>query len=277
MRERSDFWATAAPGEGETLAAKAIAAGFTTVGAAGGDGTVHEVANAILSAAKTDVALAVFPLGSANDYADAIGLRDNWWTRDDAVFTSRRVDGGIIRSGARTRYFVNGVGLGFNCAVTLEARRMRWLRGVPLYTLALLRALWSRYRAPPMQVLADEHCHDGSLLALSVGLGRREGNFVLNPRALVDDGWFDYVHVGPLARWKLISYLPRMVTGRIPYGDPHIQAGRCRSLRVMSETPLAVHADGEFFCLPEDQITSMEIELLPSALRVAMPFSTIPP
>ncbi len=272
LRDRAEFWATSGPGEAEPLAAKAIAAGFTTIGAAGGDGTVHEVANGILSARRPDITLAVFPLGSANDYAFSLGLHENWWARAESGMQPRSVDIGRVRSReGRERFFVNGLGLGFNCAVTLEARRLPWLRGVPLYTLALVRALWLRYAAPHIQLTIDKIDRTGPLLALTVALGRREGNFLLTPNALVDDGWFDYVQVGQLPRWKLISYVPRMITGRIPTTDPQIRTGRCRSLRVASECPLAVHTDGEIFCQPGDGIASMEIELLPGALRALGP------
>jgi diacylglycerol kinase family enzyme len=269
LQDRCEFWPTSAPGDGEELARQAIAAGFTTVGAAGGDGTVHEVANGLLSANRSDVVLAVYPIGSANDYAYSLGLPNDWWDRSADSFFRRFVDVGMVAApGGRRRYFVNGMGLGFNCAVTLEARRLHWLQGVPLYALALLQALRSRYAAPHMELTFDDNRHSGLVLALSVGIGRREGNFLLNPNAEVDDGWLDYLHVGPLRRWKLLSYVPRMVTGRIPLRDPLIHAGRCRRLTVRSSAPLAVHADGEFFCQPADEITEIDVQLLPGALCV---------
>jgi diacylglycerol kinase family enzyme len=269
LRHTGEFWPTDAPGDGEHLARKAIAAGFTTIGAAGGDGTVHEVANGLLAAGQPDVTLAVFPIGSANDYAYSLGLDENWWARSDGMFGPRRVDVGVVRAAdGRARWFVNGLGLGFNCAVTLEARKLRWLQGVPLYATALVRALCCRYSAPRMRLAADQARLDGRILALTVGLGRREGSFVLTPHAQLDDGWFDFVRVGPLPRWKLVGYLPRMVSGRMPPRDPLVHSGRCRSLTIQSETPLAIHTDGEFFCRPEDNVTDVEIHLLPGILSV---------
>jgi diacylglycerol kinase family enzyme len=268
LRERCEFWPTTAPGEAETLVHKAVGEGFRIIGAAGGDGTVHEVANGLMALQRRDVALAVFPFGSANDYAYSLGLDGHWWTYLERGSSTRWVDVGMVRSEGRQRYFVNGLGVGFNCAVTIEARRLRHIRGVALYSLALLRALCSRYAAPSMEVVADSRHSVGPLLAMCIGLGRREGNFLLTPEAILDDGWFDYVKVGPLPRWKLISYIPRIISGRIPRRDRLIEVGRCRRLQLQSQVPLAVHADGEFFCLPEDNVRAITVELMPRALQV---------
>ena len=70
----AEFRPTAAPGHAEELARKAALDGFATVAAAGGDGTVHEVANGLLTAGNPDVIFAVWPMGSANDYAYALSL-----------------------------------------------------------------------------------------------------------------------------------------------------------------------------------------------------------
>jgi diacylglycerol kinase family enzyme len=152
--------------------------------------------------------------------------------------------------------------------VTLESRRIRWLRGVPLYGLALLRALWRHFKHPRLKVAFDGQEREVPTLALTVALGRREGNFVLAPHALLDDGLFDYLHAGPISRWELIRHAPGMITGRLPQNHPRLWMGRCRRVTVASATPLLVHTDGEFFSKPEDGVLGLEIDLLPGRLRV---------
>jgi diacylglycerol kinase family enzyme len=265
---RAEFRPSEGPGHAEELA-RAAAGEFAVVAAAGGDGTVHEVANGILRADRPETALAVFPTGSANDYADSLGLAPGWWLRPKPDLVLRAVDVGVVRSPeGRQRHFVNGLGLGFNGAVTLESRRIRWLRGVPLYGLALLRALWRHFKHPRLKVTFDGEQREAPTLALTIALGRREGNFVLAPDALLDDGLFDYLHAGPVSRWELLRHAPGMITGRLPQNHPRLWLGRCRRVTVASETPLLVHTDGEFFCRPEDGVTGLEIDLLPGRLRV---------
>lgn len=265
----ADFQPTQFAGHAEELARTAAADGFAVVAAMGGDGTVHEVANGILHASRSGVSLAVIPAGSANDYAHSLKLDERWWQSQNGPPQDRLVDVGAVRSpNGRARYFVNGLGLGFNGAVTLESRRIRYLRGVPLYGLALLRALVRHYTAPVMSITFDEKQYDLPTLALTVALGRREGNFVLAPEAILDDGYFDYLHAASLSRWELLRNVPGMVTGHLPEDHPKIRRGRCRRVAVSSQTPLLVHVDGEFFCQPADQIHSLEVEILPLALRV---------
>src|SRR5205085_2805387 len=75
LGSRADFRATTGRGHAEELAFDAARAGFPVVAAAGGDGTVHEVANGLLRADRPDATLAVLPIGSANDYAHSLGLK----------------------------------------------------------------------------------------------------------------------------------------------------------------------------------------------------------
>ena len=239
------------------------------VAAAGGDGTVHEVANGLLRSGKPDVTFAPIPAGSANDYVNGLGLTDDWWRRPDPAVSPGLVDVGRVISGGRSRYFVNGFGAGFNGMVTRESRRIRRLRGLALYGLAVLRVIVYHYTCPITTICLD----DGEptvapMLGLSLALGRREGNFVVAPRAELDDGLFDYLLGGAATRWDLLLFMAQMAAQRLRNDHPFVRMGRCRRATLHSETPLIVHLDGEFFCLPEDGVHDLEVELLPQALRV---------
>ena len=96
--------------------------------------------------------------------------------------------------------------------------------------------------------------------------------FVVAPDARLADGLFDYLHAGPLSRWEVLRYMPRLARGgRLPAAHPNVWLGRCREVRLSSEAPLTVHLDGEFFCLAEDGVRNLDIRILPAALRVHRP------
>ena len=259
---------TQRPGHAVELARSAAEEGYPIVAAAGGDGTVHEVANGILLANRPDVVFSVWPVGSANDYAFALDLTT--WIRRwrQIALEERMVDVGRVESGGRSEFFVNCLGIGFNGAVTYEARKISWLRGMPLYGLATLKSLWRHFDQPLLRVHFDDFIREVPTLALSVNLGQREGNFPVTPGAILDDGWFDVVQAGPVTRWQALKLLPRLATGTLSSDNPSLWLGRCREVRVESPTPLRVHVDGEFFCQPEDTVRELRIQLLPKRLRV---------
>ena len=214
----AEFRPSTQPGQAEELARAAVGEGFPIVAAAGGDGTVHEVGNGILRADNAAVIMAVLPIGSANDYAYSLGLGSEWWEHADPNRIPRLVDVGIVRSQGRERYFLNGMGLGFNGAVTVESRKIRRLQGVALYGVALMRALLFHFRAVPMSVDLDGLIRNQPTLGLSLALGQREGNFVVAPKASLVDGLFDYLHIQNVTRLQL----PRLVTALFARPFPRI-------------------------------------------------------
>ena len=259
---------TSKPGEARDLAQRACEEGFAVVVAAGGDGTVHEVVNGILAANRPEVVFAAWPFGSMNDYAYTLGFAKQWRERLARCETVR-ADVGQLRWGGRSVHFANGCGIGFNGMVTVEARKIRRLRGLPLYSLAVLRALRKHFAAPVMEILRDGQTESRPLLAFSLGLGQREGGFPLLPLAKLDDGLFDWLHIEDIARWEILRYFPGMVRGHLPLAHAKVRVGRCSRVRIVSPVPLCVHADGELVCVPADDVRTLEVELLPGRLRVA--------
>lgn len=264
--DRAVFQPTDHPGHAVELAMAAARDGYRIVAAAGGDGTAHEVANGLLQAGG-HVRFGLVPIGSANDYAYSVAAE-----MTPGPSGVRLVDVGRVREpGGREKFFICCLGLGLNGAVTLESRRIRWLQGMLLYGWATLRALWRHYGCPTMRIeLDDEPVWETPTLLFSTLLGKREGGFVLAPQARLDDGWFDFIHAARLSRWQVLRFLPRLALFGPPSSHPQVRQGRCRRVRLVSEAPLNVHLDGEFFCTTPDDVRELEIELLPRALEVEM-------
>ncbi len=267
----ADFRETREPGHGIALAEAAAREGFARVIAAGGDGTVHEVANGLLRADVPGIRFGVWPIGSSNDYASALNI-GTWWERRGrgVTLTPKALDVGRVFSGTRSLFFVNCLGIGFNGMVALESRKIRSLRGLPLYASAFVRAMLWHYQAPPLTIRYDDMELALPTLAATVNVGIREGGFPVTSRAELDDGLFDYLHVSDAKRWQLARYLPALIAGTLPTDHPKIRTGRCSRVSVRGDTPLCVHADGEFFSRPEAGVTGLDIELLPRKLLVEM-------
>ncbi len=264
----TEFLPTTHIGHAEDLAREA-APRYDRIIAAGGDGTVHEVANGVLKANGASPMFSVVPIGSANDYAHSLGIL-NWWNtgRNWDELRTQAVDVGEIRQAGRKRFFLNGCGIGFNGYVSQEARGIRWLRGIPLYTLAVLKTLLHHFHAPECIVSRDHVEIRQPALVLSFAIGQREGGFPLALNAKVDDGLFDWLRVGSVSRWELVRHLPSMMTGKLPQHHPHLNQGRCRNASIQCADPLCIHLDGEMYALPADRIHQVELECLSKRLNV---------
>jgi diacylglycerol kinase family enzyme len=124
-----DVAETSHRGHAAALAVRAMREGLDVVVALGGDGTVNEVVNGLLTdGPKPDLpALAVVPGGSTNVFARAIGLPTHPFDATGAILEalragrSRRIGLGL----ADDRYFTFNAGLGFDAEVVhrIEKRR----------------------------------------------------------------------------------------------------------------------------------------------------------
>src|SRR3954466_11801478 len=111
---------SARPGHVVNLATEAAGQGFSKVVAAGGDGTVHEVANGVLRSGRREGVFATWPVGAANDYAFTLGMQEWWRRRSERLPTQvLEVDVGRVTGGGRERFYVNALGVGFNGMVTV--------------------------------------------------------------------------------------------------------------------------------------------------------------
>jgi diacylglycerol kinase (ATP) len=261
---------TTGPGVASEIARMAVEEGFAGVVAMGGDGTVHETATGLLNANRLNVPLIVCPAGSANDYAHSLVREFGESVRWPRITTS--VDVGRVHGlSPRPAWFVNSLGLGFSARVTLESRRIRWLRGAWLYGLAALRAMTRYFDCHEWRVGIDgQPAEWRPVLMLSLLIGRREGNFLLAPRARMADGEFDFAIAGRLRRWDVIRLLPALALNGPPAGYRELATGRCHSLEIEAPMPIAAHVDGEILTRPEDDRRSARVELIPGRLPVSV-------
>jgi YegS/Rv2252/BmrU family lipid kinase len=235
-----EFQWTEGPGHGIELGRRAVESA-DVVCAVGGDGTVHEVANGLM---PDPVPLVVIPCGSGDDFAKLVGCpltpEELFDVLDDGV--GAKLD--VIDTGVR--YCVNSCGLGFEAQVTKNSRSIRRLKGLPLYLLAVGKAL-AEFRCPRITVTLDDgEEFPGERLLVSVGNGvSAGGGFYLTPDAVPDDGMIDLCMVEKMGRARMLRLLPLSLKGAHT-GRAEVVMRRTRSLTVESSDPLHLHIDGEY-------------------------------
>jgi diacylglycerol kinase (ATP) len=247
----------------------------------GGDGTIHRH---LAQLVELRLPLLVVPCGSGNDFARALTLdsiQDSlaaWRKFSGGGRNVRTIDLGVISSqepsGTRNSFHfccVGGVGL--DGEIARRANRLpRWFRGHGGYALSLLPALF-KFKPRPVKVLAPqnrsgvfvERSNRPTVLAAFANTPVYGGGMRIAPRALLDDGLLDVCVVGAVARLRLLRLFPSVYFGR-HLGIPEVGYFQTESLRIETERPLDVYADGEYVCR-----TPIDVSIARQALVVLVP------
>jgi YegS/Rv2252/BmrU family lipid kinase len=230
---------TAHSGEAEALARRAAKEGFARIVAAGGDGTVSQVANGLTGSNAT---LGVLPMGTVNVFAMELGLpvynlKRCWDIIEDT--NVRLVD----LPSANGKYFVQLAGVGLDAQVVKETSLAFKRSFGPLSY--LISAAQIAARQPPKLFIESEHTslEEGSFVL--IGNGRLYGGpFPFFKHAIIDDGLFDVVVFKRLGYLEIIKYLQDVVFSS-DINAPEIEYFQTRQLRITSEQDVPLECDGE--------------------------------
>ena len=258
-----DIIQTEKPGQAIALAEAAVTEGFDVVVAAGGDGTLSEVANGLLRAAGdgTTIPFGVLPIGTANDFSDMVGLpRDlQAAVQNIAAGQTCQIDVGRVND----HFFINNCAVAMEPMITLENIRMKRLSGELRYVVALLRGL-VKLKAWQMQISWDDGGHDGPTYLLSVCNGPRTGGFYMAPDAAVDDGLFDFVFAPQVPKLTVLGILVKLFR-KTHIFHSRVVYGRTRHISITSQPGTPIHADGEIIA---EAATRVEYGILPGKLTL---------
>lgn len=256
-------------GHATELAAEAAGA-FGLVVAAGGDGTVHEVANGLLSVGgEPRAGMAVLPIGTGNDFVKLLGTRRLAHAFDVILAgATRPVDVGRVTTEDGTEYFVNGMGTGIDVEVVRHVARLPRIRGIAGYLIAVLRALrtFDPIRA---RLVVDGVAFDSSIMIAAIGNGVSQGGgFYLTPDARADDGRLDLCVIPEMSMRRILFTLPRLFNGS-HVRLPDVRSLTFTTLEIETEAALFYQLDGE---LREPRTSRrLSVEVVPGALHVAGP------
>ncbi len=259
-----EFALTRGPGHATALAREG-AGRCTRVIAVGGDGTVHEVANGLLtSGAPTLPALGVVPVGTGNDFAKmtyTARLAPAKAVAALAAGSTRRFDVGQ----AWGEYFINSLGIGLDADVARRVNQYKHWPGALGYVVAALSAVLNR-RAIPLHIDADGDAWHGPTTILEIGIGPCAGGvFYLVPDARPDDGMLDVCAIGPCSAAFLVTRAHHVLRGTHTT-LAEVRMARAGRVRITSGSgPLTAHLDGELRSPGSD---ILEVTLVPAALPV---------
>jgi YegS/Rv2252/BmrU family lipid kinase len=252
------FCATVEAGDAQSRAREAVAQGYERIVAAGGDGTIHEVANGIAGSSAT---LGLMPMGTMNVFANELGLPANDLGRCwDIICTGRTRE--IDLPTANGRHFVQLAGVGLDAQVVKETSLALKRNFGPLSY--LISAAQIAGRKPPRLLIEAEEAmtEEGSFVL--VGNGRLYGGpFPFFKHAALDDGLLDVLVFKQIGYIEIIKYLQNVIfASRIT--TPEVEYFQTRRLRVSSGEDVPVELDGELVggCPVEFQIQPPRLKVL---------------
>ncbi len=262
-----DIVLTQGSGDGRVLAETAVSEGYEAIIAAGGDGTISEIINGMLSKSGDDPSLpfGILPIGTANDLADMVNIpRDLTQVAQlIAEGTTRQIDVAQIND----HYFDNNCALGMEPLVTLEHTKIKKVKGNLRYFLALVKAI-AKLKAWHYKIEWDDGSFDGPAFILSIcNTPRTGGLFFMAPDAQVDDGLLDLVLAPQMSKAKVLTLLPKLFKGT-HVQDPNVIYTQTTQLSVHSDPGTPIHADGELIA---PSITHADYKIHPGKITLFAP------
>jgi len=250
----------------------------------GGDGTVHRH---LAQLVELRFPVLVVPCGSGNDFARALNLRSvrealaAWRKFSSGGGNVRSIDLGAITSLIADRqdagespaphYFCCVGGVGLDGEVARRANQLpRWLRAHGGYILSLLPALL-RFAPISMKISVPRAEHRDAFVARSAkpivvatfaNAPAYGGGMKIAPQAKLDDGALDVCVIHNMNKFKLFCFFPTIYFGR-HLSIRQVEYFQTERLRLETEGPLDVYADGEYVCR-----TPIEVSVAREALRV---------
>jgi diacylglycerol kinase (ATP) len=257
---------TARAGDEVTIAQQAIAHGYRRIVAVGGDGTWSNVGNAILRSGQ-QAALGLVAGGTGCDLAKSLDVPAHDPAAAAEVIAAghtRTIDVGTVEG----RHFLNVVGFGFDIAVIEDSRRVRYLRGAPLYLYCAVRQLY-RFPGFPVEMAVDgQPGRREDMLMLVIANARVfGGGFKIAPTADLADGALDAVVFTNMPRRRRLPIMLSLLRGT--HGSlPDVRTSRASTFRLRFAGPPAYETDGEWNRAGSSELA---IGTRPAALRVLVP------
>jgi diacylglycerol kinase (ATP) len=236
--------------------------GASGVVAVGGDGTVGEVASALVG---TDVPLGIIPAGSTNIIAGELGIPRDPMRAIHLLFgahETRHID--VVRGGERCFIHMAGAGIDsrmFALANPTAKRRFGWLAYIP----AAGRAVFHPPARFTLDIDGDRQVIEAPLVLIANGGSIITPRFRLMPSLRADDGMLDVLIFNTTTVGGVAKILGSMLTRR-SHLSRYVIHRSGRTVVLQSDPPLPVQLDGDVAAS-----TPVTFEVLPAALRVIVP------
>ena len=226
---------------------------ITDIFIVGGDGTLNYFINKYRD---IEIPFAIFNGGTGNDIHWLLYGKMNFEEQLDLVLTTkpRPIDAGKCND----KYFMNGVGIGFEGAVAKSLTGKRKRPGKASFMSAILKAIFFYRSKKYITKLNDAFCEKNHFLISVMNGQRTGGGFHIAPKASINDGLLEIVLVDELHPLFRIHWLPVIEKGN-HLTLSFVEYSRSKQIVIESHFPIEAHLDGEYY-----ESKRLAIEVLPA-------------
>lgn len=241
--------------------------------ACGGDGTLHEVANAVKEANTIKyehICVGVIPCGSGNDFIKNFD-NDSKFQSIDAQILGQSVYLDLIKANDEYAVSVCNIGLDADAASNMHKfKKLPFLSGSARYYLSVIYCLLNKL-GKSLEVTIDNHIKlNGTYLLGVIANGHSYGGgYKCAPLAVVNDGIMDLCFVDNISRFKIMSLIGSYKIGEHlnnPKISKYITYHKCSMVNIKSNDKLNVCIDGEIY-----SHNQVEISVEKNALKFWLP------
>lgn len=266
-------WTTQYAGHAIEIARHLVECGFRNILIVGGDGTVNEVVNGIYTSKiedKSSVSIALIPYGTGNDWARYWGLYKSK-LKISARFLERnrvKVDLACLTyyddGKERKRYFLNGMGVGFDAQVCFLTDKLKRIYGghAWVYYLSLVIALF-KWKPSRMQLIYDDNAIEEEVFTIAVGNGCYSGGGIKQVPADPTDGIF-HTNVVPRLTLKILSTIVGFLLRGELWKHYACTMKTTKHFKIKSHQSLLIETDGILI----DGHGPYTAEIIPSGLNM---------
>ena len=251
---------TKCPHDAERIAKEFILNGYTKIIAVGGDGTVNEVAHAMVN---TDAAMGIIPKGSGNGLARHLHIPMSVTQAIDTINNGKiiSIDYGLINQIA----FFCTAGIGFDAHIGHHFATLSG-RGFQNYIKVILKEFLT-YKPQPYKLSNDQISVEKEAFLITAANASQWGNNAyIAPGASVQDGLLDITVVSPFPKYLSPAYGILLFSKMIDKSH-YVESFRVDELLVERDKSGYVHYDGE----PTTMGTELQLKIKPNGLKIIIP------
>ena len=222
--------------------------GFELIVVSGGDGSLNDVVNGVLSSTNPATPISVWPTGTGNDFVKTLPAFLTFDAMRRGFFNNElvKVDVGKISLTDHSKYFINVTDVGLGGCVAKDMMKSKRLLGSFLtYQLYIIKNLLT-YKKKKIKFQIDDHKGETTVMNFVIANSPYFGSGLgISPDSDPTDGKFEVVIIGEINLFHYLRFIPMVKRKeRIHYHKIHYLSGK--KIGIEAESPMPIDMDGEF-------------------------------